>query len=612
MIAAPPPPLSESTSFAELDQSLQLLVFQTIQEAITANPPRPEATFERVEAAYLSLSQVVGKAARGLLNDDDLARLERDVDAAGGVIAPGLVSQGDQSLNAFRAATFGMLRQQFSPAVGDAACQALNACLNRLQCSDAAAVFQAIAVFFGPLMPAIGNSGALRSFHALDASRQVAVFDTISSANAAVPLRSAASFEAVVAAYQAEAKLLRAAASGCLSRAAFEQLQLSIARCGGVIAPNLRADGPGSIAEFCAACFAALDDSMPAVVVDAAITALNVKLKASAPDTLEEVIRLTEAFIAPLRRGILTAPATAPPPLVFTPRKAPVLDPVLPVKANASVALPSTALLAGRGGLLHSPAFYAVASNLLFWGLPLGVVHLQGAGRAQLPAPDPGLGLNGDGQGVALSLSGLAVEGLALTTPPPAVVPYDQSLLSRRSAKPAPVGPLGLADPNEDQSTEQLADRQADQIERPDDSADPLPRDSADALGGPITLASLNEPRMPAAARAERLAQQRSGDPLAALPHHWRGSIRRELGPQTTVSQAGVVRLPVRAIKQRQEVPVIVKDNGHAEGLVLPQDPRITAAVEEWVKRQAAPKPGTVQVVIVAVEPLDGEPGPMP
>jgi hypothetical protein len=68
----------------------------------------------------------------------------------------------------------------------------------------------------------------------------------------------------------------------------------------------------------------------------------------------------------------------------------------------------------------------------------------------------------------------------------------------------------------------------------------------------------------------------------------------------------------VPAIKERQEVPVIVKDNGHAEGLVLPQDPRITAAVEEWAKRQTAPTPGTVQVVVVAVEPLEGESGPRP
>jgi hypothetical protein len=607
MIAAASPALRESKGFAALDEALQLLVFQTIQEAITANPPRPEASFERVEAAYLSLSQVVDKAARGLLRDDDLARLEQDVDAAGGVIAPGLVSQGDHSLNAFRAATFGMLRRHFSPAVADAACQALNARLKSQQYRDAAAVFQAIAAFFGPLMPRNGSRGTLKRFHALDASRQVALFDAISGG---------ASFEAVMAAYQAEAKVLQAAADGCLSRAVIEELQQAIARCGGVVAPDRRAEGPGSIAEFCASCFAALDDSMPAVVVQAAITALNVKLKASGPETLEEVMRLTEAFIAPLRRIIHPAPATVQPPLVFTPRKAPALERILPVKTNASVAAPSTALVAGRGGLLHSPAFYAVASNLLFLGVPLGVVYLQGAGRAQLPALDPALGENVDGQGVALSMSDVAVEGSALTSPPPAMVPYDQSLLSRLRAKPAPAGPLGLSDELGDQIAAQLADQLADQrgVQQagPDESAFPLRRDSADALGGPITLASLIEPRMPTAARAERLAQQRSGDPLAALPQHWRGPIRRELGPQTTVSQAGVVRLPVLAIKERQEVPVIVKDNGHAEGLVLPQDPRITAAVEEWVKRQPAPKAGTVEVMVVAVEPLEGETGPRP
>jgi hypothetical protein len=576
-----PSDLSEAQGIAQLDKARQILVFQTIQEVITANPPRPEATFER-----------------GLLSDDDLARLEQDVDAAGGVIAPGLVSQGENSLTAFGAATFGLLSRHFSPTVADAACLALNARLKTLQLNELGRVFHAIAEFFGPLTPT--NSATLQSFHALDASRQVRVFDTISSAITAVPARSEASFEAVVKAYQAERNVIQAAADGSLSRAQVEDLQQAIARCGGLLAPDRRAEGPGSIAEFLASCFAALDDSMPAAVVEAAITALNVELKASAPDTLEEVIRLTEAFIAPLRRAIHPAAATVPLPLVFKTRKALALERVLPIKACASVAAPSTALAARMLGLLHRPAFYAVASNLLFLGVPLGVVHLQGAGRAQLPALDQALGVNGDGQVVPMSMSGASVEGLALTSPPPAVVPYDKSLLARLTAKPAPAVPLGLSDQLAAQPTDQLANEQpgADEV------GFPLRRDSADALGGPITLASLIEPRMPAAARAERLAQQRSGDPLAALPPHWRGRIRLELGPKTTVSQAGVVRLPVPAIKERQEVPVIVKDNGHAEGLVLPQDPRITAAVEDWAKRQPAPTPGTVQVVVVAVEPL--------
>ncbi len=576
-----PSDLSEAQGIAQLDKARQILVFQTIQEVITANPPRPEATFER-----------------GLLGDDDLARLEQDVDADGGVIAPGLVSQGENSLTAFGAATFGLLSRHFSPTVADAACLALNAHLKTLQLNELGRVFHAIAEFFGPLTPT--NSATLQSFHALDASRQVRVFDTISSAITAVPARSEASFEAVVTAYQAERNLIQAAADGCLSRAKVEDLQQAIARCGGLLAPDRRAEGPGSIAEFYASCFAALDDSMPAAVVEAAITALNVELKASAPDTLEEVIRLTEAFIAPLRRAIHPAAATVPLPLVFKTRKAPALERVLPIKAYACVAAPSTALAARLLGLLHRPAFYAVASNLLFLGVPLGVVHLQGAGRTQLPALDKALGVNGDGQVVPMSMSGAAVEGLGLTSPPPAVVPYDKSLLARLTAKPAPAVPLGLSDQLAEQPTYQLANEQpgADEV------GFPLRRDSADALGGPITLASLIEPRMPAAARAERLAQQRSGDPLAALPPHWRGRIRLELGPKTTVSQAGVVRLPVPAIKERQEVPVIVKDNGHAEGLVLPQDPRITAAVEDWAKRQPAPTPGTVQVVLVAVEPL--------
>jgi hypothetical protein len=295
-----PSALSESPGFAQLDKARQILVFQTIQEAITANPPRPEATFERVVTAYVTLSQVVDKAARGLLSDDDLARLEQDVDSAGGVIAPGLVSQGENSLTAFRAATFGLLSRHFSPAVADAACQALNARLNSLQFNELGRVFHAIAEFFGPLTPTNGNSGTLQSFHALDASRQVRVFDTITSAITAVPSRSEASFEAVVTAYQAERNVLQAAADGTLSDDHLAWLEQTIEAAGGTLWPDINAHGTASVASLRAATFKALQPMLPADVFRAALAALNAQLRDLRPTDLDTLFEAVQRFFNPL------------------------------------------------------------------------------------------------------------------------------------------------------------------------------------------------------------------------------------------------------------------------------------------------------------------------
>lgn len=127
----------------------------------------------------------------------------------------------------------------------------------------------------------------------------------------------------------------------------------------------------------------------------------------------------------------------------------------------------------------------------------------------------------------------------------------------------------------------------------------------ADGLGGAITMASLNEVAIPIAARAEQLQWQRSNDALAPLPLHWRDSLRRELGQQVRVSQAATVRLPVRNLAERQELPVIITDQGVAEGLVKPKHARTREAVESWAARQQPSEAGTVQVVVVAAEPID-------
>jgi len=195
--------LEAGARFSSLEKSRQVLVFQTIQEAISAVPPRLEADFPRVVAAYSTLTEVVEAAAAGQLSEEHLAQLEAAIDAAGGVIAPGLWSQGDSSVAAFRAATFGMLRRSFKPAVADAACAALNARLQVLRLNDLGMVFRIIASFFSPLTPTSANTTTLQAFEGLDPNRQVLVFRTIQDATQSAPPRSEATFASVVSAFQA-------------------------------------------------------------------------------------------------------------------------------------------------------------------------------------------------------------------------------------------------------------------------------------------------------------------------------------------------------------------------------------------------------------------------
>jgi outer membrane biosynthesis protein TonB len=878
--------LGPASGFSGLDKSKQILVFQTIQEGIAASPPRPEATFERVVPAYQSLERVVQRAACGELSDADLARLEQDVDAAGGVIAPGLQSQGEKSLSAFRAATFGLLNRSFAPPVVEAACAALNACLASHAFADLNRVFQAMAGFFAPLTPSSGNTEVLESFHELDLPRQCLVFETLRSALAAKPPRQEATFAAVVAAFHAERAVLQAAADGCLSDkhllrlelsieaaggeispnvlahgrssvAAFraatfkalqpllpsevyeaallslnarlrdlraqdlgslfvavehffkpllndewdgptvkcfraldprsqslvfntielaldrrpdlqgqifasavsayaaeqamveaaatgrlsrehvEKLHHSITLCGGVIAPELKAEGPGSIGQFLETCFVMVQRALPPEVYQAALSALNVKLKSSAPTSLEAVISLTDAFMAPLHaskvlvgepsaNGLLLAPdpseappepelvvePTEPEPEVqpepepepeaqLEPESEPepevqpepepepepeaqlepepepepeaqlepepepepevqpepepepeaelqpesALEPIPQSTAEPVADLPTTMFMpdvepddsdddqepptsGGNGhgngsaapedtdepeekkgsffsfffkfqSLIHArgeaaadggearlqahPALYLIAYNLLLWGAPLAVVRYQTLTSAPDVQPDPPRPAWQDTT-TAVSMASTAVDP-AMPLSQPLVVPLPQAAASAppTTAQLPPVDPEPLDEPSGN-LLQQLK--------------------WADGLGGPITLQSLKEPLMPIAARAERLQQARSGDPLGMLPRHWRETLRQELPSGKPVSDAVVVRLPVPALQQRQEVPVIVDEHGQGEGLVAPNDERVRTAVEQWAARQAPAQPGTVQVYVVALEPL--------
>ena len=295
-----PADIEAAAGFASLEKSRQNLVFQTIQEAISAVPPRLEATFPRVVAAYTTLTNLVEAAANGQLSDDDLGRIEMDVEAAGGVIAPGLWSQGDNSIAAFRAATFGMLRRNFQPPVVEAAISALNARLQTLKLNDLGRVFQVIANFFSPLTPTTTNAARLQVFAGLDTERQVLVFRTIQDGILATPPRTEASFSAVVLAFQAEMALLKCAAEGQLSDEPLARLEAGIEAAGGLLSPGIYAQGKQSIASFRAETFKALQPMLPPEVLTAATSALNARLRDLRPDSLPVLFKAVQTFFMPL------------------------------------------------------------------------------------------------------------------------------------------------------------------------------------------------------------------------------------------------------------------------------------------------------------------------
>lgn len=292
--------LEASAGFSALEKSRQILVFQTMQEAISSVPPRLEATFPRVVAAYSTLSEVVEAASNGQLRDEHLARLEVDVEAAGGVIAPGLWSQGDNSIAAFRAATFGVLRRNFRTPVMEAAIAALNARLQTLKLNDLGRVFQAVAAFFSPLTPSTTNAAKLQAFEALDTDRQVLVFRTLQDAILASPPRTEASFATVVSAFQAEVELLNTASEGKLSNDALARLEASIEAAGGVLAPGIYAQGKSSLASFRAETFKALEPLLPPDVLASAISALNARLVDLKPTSLTVLFKAVQNFFLPL------------------------------------------------------------------------------------------------------------------------------------------------------------------------------------------------------------------------------------------------------------------------------------------------------------------------
>jgi hypothetical protein len=149
---------------------------------------------------------------------------------------------------------------------------------------------------------------------------------------------------------------------------------------------------------------------------------------------------------------------------------------------------------------------------------------------------------------------------------------------------------------------------------------------NAELLGGVLTIQNLNEPLMPAVARAERAQWMRSGDPLAPLPELWREPMRRALtsliNPSTVKSEnrsssvekvldldyARFVHVPSTKVRRSSEVPLALQADGSVDILNQPDDPAILEEINRWSTRQQLPAKGKVRPAVVHLHPLISEP----
>ncbi|MCT0229514.1 hypothetical protein KQ306_01375 [Synechococcus sp. CS-1324] len=143
---------------------------------------------------------------------------------------------------------------------------------------------------------------------------------------------------------------------------------------------------------------------------------------------------------------------------------------------------------------------------------------------------------------------------------------------------------------------------------------------AAELLGGPLTLASLQEAPMPSLARSERVRWLSSGDPLAPLNAEWREPMRQAMrqlespdqppATQPLIQQARMVHVPSRRLRSSEQVPVAIHADGTVQVLRRPAAPEALRDIEEWSQRQSLPDAGKVVAAVVSLEPLPSAPDP--
>lgn len=133
----------------------------------------------------------------------------------------------------------------------------------------------------------------------------------------------------------------------------------------------------------------------------------------------------------------------------------------------------------------------------------------------------------------------------------------------------------------------------------------------AELLGGPITLADLQEGPLPPMALAEQGRRTLSGDPLATLPEPWREPMRQALatlpstnGATARLQPARHIHVPSSRVSRPTEVPLALQPDGSVDILSRPENDAVVEEIRDWSARQAPPAAGSVAPALVHLHPV--------
>lgn len=131
------------------------------------------------------------------------------------------------------------------------------------------------------------------------------------------------------------------------------------------------------------------------------------------------------------------------------------------------------------------------------------------------------------------------------------------------------------------------------------------PPSGAEALGGVLSLDSLNEPVMPPAALVERARWQASANPLLPLPSEWRSFFRKALGSAISeLAPAMQWHQPVAGLCKKELIPVLLRPNANPVTLRQPKNSLAQAAHGQWLQEAPQPPPGQQQALLLHLDPI--------
>jgi hypothetical protein len=130
------------------------------------------------------------------------------------------------------------------------------------------------------------------------------------------------------------------------------------------------------------------------------------------------------------------------------------------------------------------------------------------------------------------------------------------------------------------------------------------PSASGASLLGNVDLSSLEEKPMLTAARLERASQIASPDPLSVVPKALKPSFLATIVDGERVIPAEIVRLPAPHLQTSEQIPLLLRPGGRAQGPSAWSSAATRQLVDGWLARQPAVVNGSVRPVVLKLEPL--------